>query len=112
VNYNDTFAPVLDLATARLVIALSVIWKNPARHGDIPAAYTKAHIEYDSGIYMYPPNGITLTKEEQSASGIFPVLKLQRSLYGLKQAGRLWNNMLHAKLLAIGYARCKTDLCL
>jgi hypothetical protein len=61
---------------------------------------------------MYPPNGMTLTKEEQSAGGTFPVLKLQRSLVGLKQAGRLWNNMLHAQLLAIGYARCKTDLCL
>jgi hypothetical protein len=30
----------------------------------------------------------------------------------LKQAGRLWNNIIHSQLLAIGYARCKTDLCL
>jgi hypothetical protein len=112
INYNDTFAPVLDLATARLILALSVIWKNPARHGDIPAAYTKAHIESDSDIYMYPPNGMTLTKEEQLAGGASPVLKLQRSLYGLKQAGRLWNNLLHAQLLTNGYTRCKTDLCL
>jgi hypothetical protein len=51
VNYIDTFAPVLDLATARLILVLSVVWKNPARHGDIPAAYTKAHIESDSDIY-------------------------------------------------------------
>ena len=55
---------------------------------------------------------MTLTKEEQLAGGAFPVLKQQRSLYGLKQTGRLWNNMLHAQLLAIGYACCKTDLCL
>jgi hypothetical protein len=40
------------------------------------------------------------------------VLKLQRSLYGLKQAGHLWNNMLHPQLIGIGYTRCKTDLCL
>jgi hypothetical protein len=59
-------------------------------------AYTKAHIESDSDIYMYPSNGMTLTKEEQSAGGTTPVLKLQRSLYGMKQAVRLWNNMLHA----------------
>jgi hypothetical protein len=40
INYNDTFAPVLDLATARMIMALSVIWHCPARHGDIPTAYT------------------------------------------------------------------------
>jgi hypothetical protein len=46
VNYEDTFAPVLDLATARLVLALSVLWGHPARHGDIPAAYTRAALEH------------------------------------------------------------------
>jgi hypothetical protein len=112
VNYNDTFAPVLDLATARMILALSVIWHCPARHGDIPAAYTKAAIESDSDIYMYPPNGMVLNRSERIAGGLTPVLKLQRSLYGLKQAGRLWNNLLHAQLINIGYARCKTDLCL
>ena len=38
------------------------------------------------------------------------VLKFQRNLYGLKQAGRLWNNLLHAQLLDIGNTRCKTNL--
>jgi hypothetical protein len=112
INYNDTFAPVLDQATARMILALSVIWHCPARHGDIPAAYTKAAIESDSDIYMYPPNGMVLTEDERIAGGLTPGLKLQRSLYGLKQAGRIWNNLLHAQLLDIGYTRCKTDLCL
>jgi hypothetical protein len=53
VNYNDTFAPVLDLSTARMILALSVLWHCPARHGDIPAAYTKGAIESDADIYMY-----------------------------------------------------------
>jgi hypothetical protein len=104
--------PVLDLATVRMILALSVIWHFSARHGDIPAAYTKAAIESDSGIFMYPPNGMTLTQAECAAGGPTAVLKLQRSLYGLKQAVRLWNNMPHAQLIAIGYIRCKTDLCL
>ncbi len=45
VNYSDTFAPVLDLATARMVLALSVIWHCLAYHGHIPVAYTNAPIE-------------------------------------------------------------------
>jgi hypothetical protein len=95
-----------------MILALSVIWLCPARHGDIPAAYTKAAIESDSDIYVYPPNGTTLTEDERIAGGNTPVLKMQRSFYGLKQAGRLWNNLLHEELLNIGYIRCKTDLCL
>jgi hypothetical protein len=55
VNYNGTFAPALDLDIACLILALSVIWQTPARHGDTLAAYTKAIIESDSDIYMYPP---------------------------------------------------------
>jgi hypothetical protein len=55
---------------------------------------------------------MTLTQDERIAGKASPVLKLQRSLYGLKQAGRLWNNLLHAQLTGSGYTRCKTDLCL
>jgi hypothetical protein len=105
------FAPVLDLATTRTNLALSVIWRCPARHGGIPAAYTKAAIESDADIYMYPPNGMTLSQSERVSGGSSPVLKLQRSLYGLKQAGHHWNNLLHAQLIDIGYTRCKTYLC-
>jgi hypothetical protein len=53
-----------------------------------------------------------LADEERLAEGEAPVLKLQRSLYGLKQAGRLWNNLLHDELIRLGYSRCITDLCL
>jgi hypothetical protein len=97
VNYNDTFVPVLGLATARMVLALSVIWHCPARHGYITAAYTTAAMESNSDIYLYVPNDMTLRKEEIAASRSSPVLKLQHSLYGLKQAGRLWNNLLHMR---------------
>lgn len=38
------------------------------------------------------------------------VLKLKKSLYGLKQAGRLWSELLHAKLVAVGFIRCLTDI--
>jgi hypothetical protein len=55
---------------------------------------------------------MTLTQDECIAGGASPVLKLQRRLYDLKQAGCLWNNLLHAQLTGSGYTRCITDLCL
>ena len=40
------------------------------------------------------------------------VLQLQKSLYGLKQAGRLWSQLLHARLLEAGFRQCISDICL
>ena len=34
------------------------------------------------------------------------------SLYGLKQAGRLWNELLHKNLLQFDFKQTQTDLCL
>ncbi|GAA5907141.1 uncharacterized protein JCM6883_006156 [Sporobolomyces salmoneus] len=39
------------------------------------------------------------------------VLKLERSLYGLKQAGRVWNHRIHDSLQALGYKRTISDAC-
>nr|CCA20941.1 AlNc14C107G6270 [Albugo laibachii Nc14] len=36
-------------------------------------------------------------------------LKLRKSLYGLKQAGRLWAQLLHATLLKVGFIQCHKD---
>ncbi|GAA6003269.1 hypothetical protein JCM5350_008022, partial [Sporobolomyces pararoseus] len=39
------------------------------------------------------------------------VLKLERSLYGLKQAGRVWNHRIHDSLVRLGYKRTVSDAC-
>jgi hypothetical protein len=40
------------------------------------------------------------------------LVKLLKSLYGLKQAGRIWNELLNAALLEFGFQRSKLDPCL
>jgi hypothetical protein len=53
INYQNTFSPVMDMTTARIIFAFGVIWGNPPRHGDIPVAYTRASPEDNLDIYIY-----------------------------------------------------------
>lgn len=53
---------------------------------------------------MEQPEGFQENKEE--------VCKLNRSIYGLKQAGRCWNELLTEVLIKIGLKQSKEDPCL
>ncbi|EUC58867.1 reverse transcriptase, partial [Rhizoctonia solani AG-3 Rhs1AP] len=68
VDYNETFAPVLDVTSAFL------------------------HTDVEENLYM---NQILYFNDGTNA-----VLHLNRSLYGLKQAGRMWNCQLHVSIIA------------
>ncbi len=108
VNYQDTFSSVMEMATARIIFAFGVISGNLPRHGDIPAAYTRASPEENLELCMYPPPGMILT-EDVASGGKKPVLKLLKNIYGLKQAGRLWNQMLDQKIRDLGYKQSSVD---
>ena len=65
---------------------------------DVKTAYLNAPI--DCEIYIqHGKNGETL------------VCKLEKSLYGLKQSGRNWNNMLHSYLCKERFTQSLADPC-
>jgi len=67
------------LTTVRVLIALATAKNWPLHQLDINNAFLHGHI--DEEVYMVPPQGYTAAMPGQ-------VCKLQRSLYGLKQASR------------------------
>jgi hypothetical protein len=69
-------------------------------------AYPQAPIKM--GIYMELPQGIQ-TKHGNSKEH---VLKLERNIYGQKQAGRVWNSFLVEKLTSIGFTMSLIDDCI
>lgn len=66
-------------------------------------------------IYLCIPQGSKITdgatKELGVESEIRLTLRLVKSLYGIKQAGRIWSRLLHDKLKEAGFTRCITDMC-
>jgi Reverse transcriptase (RNA-dependent DNA polymerase) len=78
VDYNDTFAPTVRMETLRLFFAMVARKNLECSHFDIKNAFTESHLK--EKILMDPPPGLKVKK------GM--VLKVLRSLYGLKQAAR------------------------
>ncbi|GJX94424.1 retrovirus-related pol polyprotein from transposon TNT 1-94 [Tanacetum coccineum] len=99
-DYKHTFLPVAKLAIVRVLIALATAKEWDLHQLDISNAFPHGYI--DEEIYMVPPEGYTKAAPNQ-------VCKLTRSLYGLKQASRQWNQELTKFLLANGYAQSKHD---
>jgi hypothetical protein len=115
VNFYETLAPVMEMQpTVMTIFALEIMWGVMPEAGDIPNAYPRAQVEDWLNVHLYLPKGKNLTKEELNKLGVKSekqvTLKLKESLYGLKQAGRLWNNMLNDFLVnKLSFQRCKTD---
>ncbi len=68
-------------------------------------AYPQAPIEMD--IYMELPQGIQIKHGNSKEH----VLKLEKNIYGQKQAGRMWNSFLVDKLMSIGFTTSLIDDC-
>jgi len=81
VNYTETFSPVAR-SSIRLVIALAVENKMFMHQLDVSAAYLNGDLQ--DVVYMRQPQGFVDTAYPKR------VLRLHKSLYGLKQSGREW----------------------
>ena len=101
VDYEETYSSVVDATTFRFLISLAVCEKLEMRLMDVITAYLYGSVDND--IYMKIPEGLQLPDRYDSNPRELYSIKLQRSLYDLKQAGRMWYNRLTEYLLKQGY---------
>ena len=101
IDYDETYSPVMDIITFRYLISLSVSKELDMRLIDIITAYLYGMLEND--IYMKAPKGFQLSQVNTSQPRNMYSIKLRRSLYGLKQSGRMWYNRLSEYLFKDGY---------
>ncbi|SCV72786.1 BQ2448_4323 [Microbotryum intermedium] len=101
IDFKETFAPTAKFVSIRTLIALAAARGYHIIQADIDKAYL--HGELEEELYMRVPEGIRLPDDV--------CLKLQRSIYGLKQAGRVWNETIHKTLVKLGYNRLRSEEC-
>lgn len=99
-DYTDTFSSVVNMTTIRVLFAIASVHNWPLFKLDINT--TLLHGDLHEEVYMKVPLGLELPHANL-------VYKLQRSLYGLKQASRKWNTKLSDTLINSSFLQSKVD---
>ncbi|CAI7930827.1 unnamed protein product [Closterium sp. NIES-54] len=98
-DFTETFAPVSRHTSLRILLAIAAINRKKLRQIDVANAFLYAPV--DAEIFVKLPHG--------SNAGPNQICQLEKSLYGIKQAPRLWQHHLHARLIRIGFLQLPHD---
>jgi hypothetical protein len=101
IDYHETFATVARNSSYRLVLALAAIFELSVFQFDIKTAFLYGNL--DETVYMELPHGFEVTRY---------VCLLRKSIYGLKQASRVWAKRLQTSLQHHGFKELISDLCI
>jgi hypothetical protein len=99
-EFSETFAPTAKWAALRAILALAALEDLELESVDISSAFLNGDLDTD--VYMQQPEGF-------EKRGPDYVCRLLKSLYGLKQAGRMWYIKLDKILTEIGFTRVLCD---
>jgi hypothetical protein len=106
IHYDRTYAPVASWNSIRMLLSLTAIHGWHTKQIDYVQAFPQAPVEKD--LYMKIPKGFEL----EGGNTDNHVLRLNRNVYGQKQAGRVWNKYLVDKLVnVLKFKQSKVDEC-
>ena len=104
IDYFETYAPVVQWSTVRLLLTLILSKNWTTKQVDYTNAFAQAELKEE--VYIEPPRGFSRGDHRDM------VLKLRNSLYGLKQAPKSFFDKLKAGLLERGFTQSSLDHCL
>jgi hypothetical protein len=108
IDYFETWSPVVQWQTVRLMMIFSSILGLKSAQADITAAFV--HADLPEEVYIQQPKGFEYSNPNDPDARF--VLKLNKALYGLKQAPRHFFNHLKARLEKHGVRQSTCDPCL
>eukprot|EP00956_Cyclotella_meneghiniana_P029979 scaffold74389_cov38-Cyclotella_meneghiniana.AAC.6 len=91
-NYWETYSPVVNMLSVRILLALSHLHDLETQSIDFVLAFPQAYLDVD--VWMELPDGMNPEGVDEKDRWKY-VLKLNKSLYGLKQAFHNWRKLIH-----------------
>ena len=103
VDFFETYAPVVQWTTVRLMLILEVLLNLKSKQGDVTAAFLHADLGPEEEVYVNMPKGF-----EKKGK----VLKLKKTLYGLRQLPSAFWKYMVKKMELCGVPQSEFDPCL
>jgi len=106
IDYDKTTAPTVRLESFRVLlhIAASLGWD--VQHFDIKTAFLHGILPENETMFMEQPPGFEVPGKEDW------VMKLMKSIYGMKQASRVWNRTFDRAVRGWGFKRLSSEWCI
>jgi hypothetical protein len=105
IDFEETFAPVARQSSLRVVLALAATEDWELDNMDVDTAFLQSPVEEE--LYIKQPRGF----EQFDPGGEELVCQLERSIYGLKQSSRNWNQVVDTWLREYGFKPNAADQC-
>ena len=103
VDFFETYAPVVQWTTVRLLLILEVLLGLKSKQGNVTAAFLHASLGPNEHVYCEMPLGFRIPGK---------VLKLKKTLYGLRQSPRAFWKYLVERMEMCGLKQSSLDPCL
>ncbi|KAK9018707.1 hypothetical protein V6N11_033754 [Hibiscus sabdariffa] len=103
IDYDETFSPVAMIKSIRILLAVAAFHDYEIWQMDVKTVFLNGKLEED--VYMTQPEGFVTPEDARK------VCKLQRSIYGLKQASRSWNLRFNEAIQEFGFIRNEDEPC-
>ena len=103
IDYVETFSPVVMLKSIRILLAITAYYDYEIWQMDVKTVFLNGNLLED--VYMTQPEGFVDPKYPNR------VCKIQRSIYGLKQASRSWNLRFDEAIKEIGFMKNEDEPC-
>ena len=103
IDFFETYAPVVQWTTVRLLLILEVLLQLKSKQGDVTAAFVHGELGENEKVYVEMPLGFRQKGK---------VLRLKKTLYGLRQSPRAFWEYLTKAMKNVGMTVSKLDPCL
>ena len=104
-DYNPTTSPTARMESFQLLLHITALLDWDMQQFDVKQAFLHGVLDPDEVQYMAQPEGFEVKGKEDW------VWRVEKGLYGMHQAGRIWNKTMHCKMIAWGFTQLECKYC-